>query len=148
MKRMLWLAAFTVAAASAPVATTVAEEAEDQIKYRKNVMGVLGGHTGALFAIAGNRAGSADHMDAHVDGLVGAAMMVKDVFPEGSDFGETETKPEIWSDPEGFAAAVKKLEDAANGVLAARQGNGEMGAALKALGGSCKGCHDDYRVKN
>ncbi len=148
MKRFVSAAAMALAVTAVPVSTVLGAEAEDLIKYRKNVMKVLGGHTGSLFAIAGSKAGDASHMEAHVRGLSAAAMMIKDVFPPESAEGETATKPEAWSDAEGFAAAVNKLEEAAAGVQGAFDSNGDMGAALKALGGSCKGCHDDYRVKN
>ncbi|MCZ7597970.1 MAG: cytochrome c [Gammaproteobacteria bacterium] len=45
----------------------------------------------------------------------------------------------------GFGEAVKALEDAAAGVLAAYENSGDLGGALRDLGGSCKGCHDEYR---
>ncbi len=134
-----------VAAMSIP-AGTIAAEPEDQIKYRKNVMKVIGGHTGSLFAIAGSKAGDASHMAAHVNGMAGIAPVVKDIFPAESADGDTRAAAEIWSDAEGFAAAVKEFEMAAAGVKEAFDSNGDMGAALRTLGGSCKGCHDDYRT--
>lgn len=146
MKIKMFVTTITLAAAVAlPVSTASAAEAEDLIKYRKNVMKIIGGHTGSLFAIAGSKAGDASHMEAHVNGLAGASMMVKDIFPPESADGDTRATAEVWSDAEGFAAAVTELEEAAAGVQDAYANNGDMGAALKALGGSCKGCHDDYR---
>ncbi|GJL81264.1 MAG: cytochrome c [marine bacterium B5-7] len=130
-----------------PLQVLNAAETEDVIKYRQNVMRVIGGHTGALFAIAGNKAGDPSHMGVHVRGLVDISTIAGDIFPEGSDFGETRAKPEIWSDPDGFAMALKNFQDAAMGVGNAFDNNGDMGAALKKLGGACKGCHDDYRSK-
>lgn len=132
-----------------PVAAANAADPDELIKYRKNVMKVIGGHTGSLFAIAGDKAGDPAHMGTHVAGLAGASMLVKDLFAEDSAEGvegETRAAPEIWMDTEGFAAAVKKLEDAAGGVQMAFESSGDMGSALKELGASCKGCHDDYRT--
>ncbi len=146
MKKTLLGSTIVLAAAlSLPLASLNAAEPEDLIKYRKNVMKSIGGHTGALFAIAGAKAGDPSHMGAHADALASSAMIVKDIFPPESADGDTRAKAEIWSDAEGFAAAVTELEEAAQGVKDAFDNNGDMGAALKALGGSCKGCHDDYR---
>jgi cytochrome c556 len=139
------LAVLTLGIGSAAIAA----EAEDLIKYRKSVMKAIGGHTAAIFAIAGGKVDNQAHLAAHVSGLAASAMMVKDVFPADSAAGETEAKPEIWQQTDDFAAAVKQFEDAAGnlaGVVEA--GNMDaMGDALKALGGSCKNCHDNFRVK-
>lgn len=72
-------------------------------------------------------------------------------FPKGTgpEAGvKTGAKPEIWSDPKGFAAAVQKLEGetaklqqvSASGDVAA------IKAQVQATGGACKGCHDKFRV--
>jgi cytochrome c556 len=72
-------------------------------------------------------------------------------FPKGSgaEAGvETRAKPEIWSDPAGFAAAngalkaeVAKLQKlAVAGDLAGVRGQ------VKPTGASCSGCHDKYRT--
>jgi cytochrome c556 len=71
-------------------------------------------------------------------------------FPKGSgrESGvKTGAKPEIWSDPAGFAAAVQRLQGetaklqqiAAGGDLEAFKAQG------RAAGGACKNCHDKYR---
>jgi cytochrome c556 len=147
MTMKLKSAALIVAASMLlPIASSSAADPDELIKYRKNVMKVIGGHTGSLFAIAGGKAGDASHMEAHVSGLVGATMMAKDLFAEESQEGETRASAQIWMDPEGFAAAIKEMEDAATGIQVAFESSGDMGAALRALGASCKGCHDDYRT--
>jgi cytochrome c556 len=70
----------------------------------------------------------------------------KDLFPEGSEKADKVAKPEIWTDRAGFeqarmnaynaAIAVSKVADAA-----------AFGDAFKALGGTCKACHDKYRAE-
>ena len=72
-------------------------------------------------------------------------------FPKGSgpEAGvKTGAKPIIWSDPAGFAAAVKRLQGE-TGKLQQVAASGDV-AALKvqaqATGGACKNCHDKYRV--
>jgi len=128
-----------------PVAALNAAEPEEQIKYRQNVMKSIGGHTSAIFAITGDKAGDDSHLEAHIRSLASTSTIVKDIFPPESELGDTRAKAEIWTDEEGFGEAVKALEDAAAGVLAAYENSGDLGGALRDLGGSCKGCHDEYR---
>ena len=130
-------------------ATAQAAEPEDLIKYRKNVMKVIGGHTGSIFAIAGGKVDHKDAMMMHVKGLNEASKLVGGLFPEDSAIGETTVTQAVWDKPDEFAQAVKKLEMAASDLLQAAeaQDNAAMGPALKALGGSCKGCHDNFREK-
>ena len=72
-------------------------------------------------------------------------------FPKGSgpEAGvKTAAKAEIWTDAEGFAAAVTKLQ-AETGKLADAAGAGDMEALkvqARAAGGACKACHDKYRA--
>ena len=58
------------------------------------------------------------------------------------------SKPEVWSDAKGFAAAAQALK-AQTGKLASLTDGGDV-AALKAqaqaLGPACKACHDVYRA--
>ena len=126
-----------------------AAEAEDLIKYRKNVMSAMGGHTGAIFAIAGDKAGDKSHLAAHINSLAATGAIVVDIFPPESADGDTRAKPEIWQQTAEFAEAVNQLEDAtANLQTVFDSGDmAEMGAALKQLGGACKNCHDNFRAK-
>ena len=72
-------------------------------------------------------------------------------FPPGSG-AETglkvETKPDIWSDPKGFAAAAARLRDE-SAKLAQIAATGDMAATkaqFGATGQACKNCHDKFRV--
>ena len=73
-------------------------------------------------------------------------------FPAGTgpDSGvKTDAKPEVWTDPAGFATARDAFVREANKW--AQLGNSTDASAWKegaaSLGQSCKGCHDKYRVK-
>lgn len=72
-------------------------------------------------------------------------------FPKGSgpEAGvKTGAKPIIWSDPAGFAAAVKRLQGE-TGKLQQVAASGDVAALrvqAQATGGACKNCHDKYRV--
>ena len=72
-------------------------------------------------------------------------------FPEGSgpESGrETRAKAEIWSDPETFRQRAQAFEaEAARFNAAAQSGNVEaIRASQKALGETCKNCHDRFRA--
>lgn len=72
-------------------------------------------------------------------------------FPAGTGPAEgikTEALPAIWEKPDAFAAAAKKLVDE-SGTLVTRAGEGDKAAVAKqamAMGGACKGCHDQFRL--
>jgi cytochrome c556 len=67
------------------------------------------------------------------------------LFPEGSGGGDSRAKPEIWTDRAGFDQAMKDAFAAAT-AMAAVTDEASFVPAMKALGGSCKGCHDKYRL--
>ena len=72
-------------------------------------------------------------------------------FPAGSGPQpglKTAAKPEIWTKPVEFRAAQDQLARAADGFQAAAAGGNvdAIRAAASALGGSCKNCHDQFRV--
>jgi len=68
-----------------------------------------------------------------------------ELFPEGSV--EYRAKPNIWTDWAGFEAAMNKSVAASEALVAASMTKdfGTTMGALKELGGTCKGCHTDYR---
>src|SRR5437868_13051958 len=72
-------------------------------------------------------------------------------FPAGTgpDIGKTGAKPEIWQNPQDFAAKLSAFQRAAQVFNAAAAG-GDMTAAKARyadLGGACKACHDKYRAE-
>ena len=120
-----------------------------EIKYRKAVMKSIGGHMGAIAGILKGQTANKANIAAHGKGMADLAMITGSIFPEGSDFGETEALPVIWEKPDEFAKAVSMFEAAAKGMEAATA-SGDMaavGAALGKLGGTCKNCHENFRQK-
>jgi cytochrome c556 len=84
------------------------------------------------------------------------ALAVGDFFPEGSGTGgatKTAASPKIWEDAAGFQAALDKFRTAA---AAALQASGENGppdqaafkTAVEPVLGTCKNCHDTYRLED
>ncbi len=80
-----------------------------------------------------------------------ATQGMADWFPEGSgpESGiETDALPAIWENMTDFQEKVVNMQEAAGKLNTAAQG-GDMaaiGEAFKNTGGTCKACHDDYRL--
>ncbi len=121
--------------------------AENAIKYRHAVMGTLAGHTSAFSMIAFGMVDHPEFLQSHANALADAGAQLKMLFPAGSGEGETHALPAIWEEPEKFAAAIDNAEKAtANLRDAAASGDRKtIVSAFKALGQSCKGCHESYR---
>ena len=74
-------------------------------------------------------------------------------FPKGtgkSSGVKTEAGPAIWAKPKEFRAAAARLNAASRALGAAAAGGdlGEVRPAAGALGAACKGCHEQFRVKD
>ena len=128
-----------------------ADNTDDIIKYRKAVYTSMRGHIGAISRII--RAGLGDykgHITDHAVAIQNAAKIIPAMFPEGSDFGDTDALESIWTDRSGFEKAAQQLVDA-SGELVTVSRSGDMkaiGRTVRAVGGTCKNCHDNYRATN
>ena len=143
--RVLSLAALCVFAGFA-----IADDS-DPIKERKSLMEDVKDAAGPVGKML---RGDLDYdqatFAASMDAFLTAGYAFGDLFPEGSESGMgTEASPAIWSDREGFNAALKKWTDAAK---AARQANPATFDEARPLAGqvmrNCKACHDDYKSKD
>lgn len=146
---MLFVTTGAVLASAALRAEDLTEEqAAAVIKYRQQVMETMGG----LMGIVGGRL--RDGLDFGPDlGATAAALVavtadIPALFPAGSDFGETDALPKVWTDGADFAASAKEAADAAVGLAAAVKGGDRqaMLSAMQKVGQACKGCHSDYRA--
>ena len=124
-------------------------DGEAEYKYREGVMKTVGGHMSSLAGILRGNV-HMDDLKFHANGIAGLANIVPNVFPKGSGTSKSEALPAIWSNADEFKMAMDKFVKAANGIAKAAD-SGEMsqiGPAMKSLGQSCKGCHDDFREEH
>jgi cytochrome c556 len=123
---------------------------ENAIKYRHAVMEAMAGHTSAFSMIAFGMVDHPEFLQSHANALADAGAQLTMLFPEGSGEGETHALPAIWEEPEKFSAAVAKAEKATAELRdAAASGDRKaIVSAFKALGQSCKGCHESYREED
>lgn len=143
MTRMKSLVVFSFAIGTAALA---AAQAVDHLQARHDAMEAVGG---AMKTLGGMARGQAP-FDAAV--VKKSATTIADKlaeaekhFPAGSDAGKTRAKAEIWTNRADFDRLMGESKKAAT-ALAAVSDEAAYKAALGALGGSCKACHDMYRA--
>ena len=151
MKIPLFVTAGVVALAISLPAAAQFRNAEAAVKYRQSVMQVQNYHLGRIFGMAQGRI----PFDAKVAAEDAALLDTIDKLPflafvEGSDkAGNTNAKPEVWTDRAKFEAAALKLqEEAAKLNTAAKTGSLDaIKAAVPGVAGACKACHDNFQKK-
>jgi cytochrome c556 len=134
---------------------TVAFAADDPIAARQALMDNNGGAAGLAGAVMKDEVAYSP--------VIGKAVIVAfratahaygDYFPEGSaDPAKSAASPKIWEDPAGFQAELGKFQ---TNVAAAFEASGKDGpadkaaftAAVQPILGSCKSCHEGYRLEN
>ena len=132
--------------------TWAATTPADAIKYRRAVMDGLSAHVSAFVLINFGKVEHQEYLKAHANALADLGAQAKVLFPAGSNTGETEALPLIWEakEQDQFKKLVSALEVSSaklKDAVAASDKPAAM-AAFKALGESCKGCHDRYRKKD
>lgn len=149
---MKTLATLVLTCASAALALPAAAQfakPEDAIKYRKNALFVMQQNFGRVAAMAAGKA----PFDAKV--AADSAAVAEYVsrlpwagFGDGTDKGDTKAKPEIWADKAKFDDyALKMQSEMTKLAAAAKTGNiDSIKTAVGAVGGSCKTCHDAFRL--
>lgn len=123
------------------------DEHEATIDYRQGVMRAIGGNVGAFAAVVMDGAEFGDNLEMHTSQLVALTRDIPALFPEGSDFPETDAKEEIWDNWERFEELSQDTKEAAEALHAAVEAGDEDQYAIRFrnLGQSCQACHDDFR---
>lgn len=147
---LLTTGALLFGAATALPAVAQFAKPDDAIKYRKAAMTVMQTHVGRIFAMANGRAPF--DAKAVADNAEMAAAMSKwqfSGFVPGSDKGDTDADPKLWTELDKFREkANKSQDDLVKLNAAAKTGSVDaVKAAVGAVGQSCKACHDSYRMQ-
>lgn len=121
---------------------------EDAYDYRTAIMESMRGHIRAASMTVRGLVEDRGQLLNHAKGMANNTKEFDHLFPEGSIVGDSEALPVIWQEPEEFAAAITKVQEASEAfVAAAESGDAErIGGAFRELGGACRGCHDRFRV--
>ena len=120
------------------------------IKYRKDFMTAVKGHNNSIKAIVYGAVPHKNHLALHLNSLEMMFNEIGSLFPEGSDFGDTNAKNAVWEKPEKFQKTITDAKQA----LAVFKQVVEQGdriktkAAFKKFGrSSCGSCHKSYKTK-
>ncbi len=127
--------------------TTHADDVKGTIKYRQHYMSAIGGHTGALRRLKEGQFTAEGHALMHAEALAELTKHIVALFPEGTEIGKTDAKPEIWQDWEDFKAKAKESQAAAQALLKAVEAGDKsnIDGRFGDLGQTCKACHRPFR---
>lgn len=114
---------------------------------RKDLMKSIGGAAKALGGMAkGEVAYDAAAAEAAKQTLIAAAADIGPKFTNNNADPASTALPVVWEKWDDFLAKGKALGDAAAALDVASAES--IGAGMAGIGGSCKGCHTDYRKAN
>jgi cytochrome c556 len=130
---------------------TPEQRAQRAVELRQSVMQVQQFSVGPAAAMLRNAPFSADAAKKAAMRLTATSGMIADVFKNDTSKVDVKTraKAEIWTDKDGFDAAVNSEVQAVSALETAAAG-GDKDATLKAVQGvqkACGDCHDKYREK-
>ncbi len=148
-----WLRAIAATAALLACGHAAAQfrSPDDAVEYRQGALAVMGHHFGNIGAMVSGKAPfDAKAAQANADLVVTLAKLPWGAFVEGSDKGDTNAKPEVWSQPDKFKLDAQKLQDATVKLAAAAKTGklDDLKTAFSAAAETCKSCHDDFRKKH
>ena len=123
------------------------QDPEAVIKFRQGVMKAQGGHMAAMAQIVRGNVNYSDRLSIHAKALNSIIGNITELFPEGSDFGDTAAKEEIWERWEKFEKSAGNADEKAQTFLQAVNAGDKkaIGSTFKELAEACKACHKDFR---
>jgi len=131
-----------------------AENTEDVIKYRKNIMKSIGNHISIIAANLKGKVSINEDILPHSKSilLTLSSININKTFPENSgpnNSSNTQSLENIWTEKDLFSIAMKdSVEKAENLVIAAESGDKKnIAKSLGALGKTCGSCHNKFRKK-
>jgi cytochrome c556 len=153
MKFRFGLTAIAIAALAGGIAIAEAQtNAAASITARQDAMKAQGGAMRTLTPIVrGEQPWSQQAAVQAATTLNNVSKAIPTVFPQGSgpEAGKTDALPVIWQNFGDFQAKSKALETESAKLLQLAQAGDEAGfkAQFPAVGRTCGGCHETYRVK-
>lgn len=137
-------------AATALPGALAAEKADLRaIDYRQAVLTVVGANFSPLVAMAREqRPYDREEVIMRAERINTMAQMMEEAFRRDTssvDDVETEALDKIWSNWDDFTSRIQKLDQTSMALAQGPSDFGAFKAAFSDVGGSCKGCHDNYR---
>ncbi|MDF2368903.1 cytochrome c [Sneathiella sp.] len=151
MKKMLMKPVMAVLIGGALFAGIASAHSEStgnaEADFRIAEMKKLGMNMGAIAKVAKGEMSYSDSLNDNAAEIAEIASNMPKLFPEGSGVEASRAKPEIWTETAAFQEDIDNFQAAATQLVAAvKTGDQAMiGAALKETGGTCGGCHKQFR---
>ena len=130
----------------------LAQNAEDVVKYRKNIMKAIGSHISVIASNVKGKVVIESDIIPHAKALylTISSINIEKTFPSDTapnDNLKTKSLSEIWEKPKEFALALNNSVKKANDLLSATETKDMklISKALGALGKSCGACHKTFR---
>lgn len=137
--------------AAVKVAPGVALNAAAVVKYRHNQMEMMGKYNKAIRAILQGEVAYNDQLLGHAQGLETLTKSIPALYPPGTgpDKVKSDSKKNIWTEPEKFKAASDKMNvEMAAFVTAVKGGDAKaIQTQYSAMTKACGACHDSFRVE-
>lgn len=118
----------------------------DPVQQREQAMKTIGGQLRVLAPIArGQEPFDGVKVNEAASIILDNLTQAQGLFPEGSAGGRA--LPAIWEQPEKFTQEFEDAKAAATRLAEVGSANAEdqFADAFKAVGGSCGGCHENFR---
>jgi len=152
MRKYVYTMIAAVGLSVAPVAMSHLDSDNFHLSYRQSVFAILGANFGPMASmVKGEMPWNADAFTEHARDLNNASKLnVGRGFAPGTSGGKTRAKPAIWDNTEDVVQKWKDFQQASAALLVAAE-SGDRKATIqefKNTGGTCKGCHDDYKSKD
>jgi cytochrome c556 len=125
---------------------------QDVVNQVQTLMKGNGKNAGALAAmVKGEKPYDQAAVDAAFAQFDDTAKKLPTLFPDSAKGmkpdGDYSSSPKIWEDKAGFAAKISDFATAVSQGKASIKDLDTLKAAMPAVGKSCGGCHETYRVK-
>jgi len=92
------------------------------------------------------KTGKYDPVAGAAEKIQAASGKITGLFPPGSTHENSRAKPEIWTHWPEFEADAKELQTTSAALAAAAHAGAGIPEAAEKMFGSCKSCHDQFRV--
>ena len=129
-----------------------ADEPENNVKYRQNLMKAVGGHMGAIAGVVKGEVSYGPHVVEHARAINAMSRVVGDVFVTGTDHTKVKgsrARAEIWQNTADWQKVVQGFQTASANLVKAAEGNDKQAVAqnFQALGQACGACHKPFRAE-
>jgi len=125
----------------------LAQDDASYLKYRQNLMKANGMYMGMIGDIMKSNLPLKNDIELLAKTVENNGKLFISAWEKKITAGQTDSKPEIWEKWDQFVQAANKSAMAANSLsMAGASGDSSaIGAAMKNVGGTCGGCHKDFR---